>query len=167
MTGGVYGQAYKQVDSAAPLERISVVAPAGGSVKVRDGEGQIYFQGKEGLAGGVPRSNGMPISFQVNGALGLQHIDVYDAHDKLVHSSLLNVDARTDVDDGGDFKRLFTVLYKGMYIYNPDGSETTITWNGQPTHFLVPWILDNNQTMKGMKYFNANEIGRASCRERV
>ena len=146
VTGGAYGQLYRQVDSAAPLDRISVMIPAGGSVKVRDGRGRTYFLGKASAAA----------QFQVNGALGLQHIDVYDAHGRLLHSSPLNVDARTDVDDRGEFKRLFTVLYKGMHIYSPDGSESSFDWNGRPTHFLVPWVLDNNQTMKGMKYFNAN-----------
>jgi hypothetical protein len=151
IAGGAYGQVYKEVDSAAPLDRISVTAPAGGSVRVRDGRDKEYFHGETRAGGGGP-----VIQFLVNGALGHQHIDMYDARGRLWRSSPLQVDARTDVDDGGTFKSLFTVLYKGMYIYSPDGSESSFTWNGKQTHFLVPWVLDNNQTMKGMKYFNAN-----------
>ena len=146
ITAGASGQLYHAIDSAGPLDRISVIVPAGGSVRVLDGRNKNYFE-----------SSASPIAqFYVNGALGTQHIDIYGPGKHLLQSLPLKVNALTSIDDGGDFKDLFSVLYKGMYIYSPDGSESSFDWNGRPTHFLVPWILDNNQTMKGMKYFNAN-----------
>ncbi len=32
----------------------------------------------------------------------------------------------------------------------------SIEWNGKTYHVFVPWVLDNYQTMKGMKYFMPN-----------
>ncbi|NJK87393.1 MAG: hypothetical protein HC906_16835 [Bacteroidales bacterium] len=48
---------------------------------------------------------------------------------------------------------LFSLLYNGMLVYDPDGYEQT-TWNGKTYRYFVSWVLDNNNTAKGMQYFS-------------
>ena len=48
---------------------------------------------------------------------------------------------------------MFRLFHKGMLVYDPDGVEE-ITWNGKKYRYFVNWVLDNNNTMKGMQYFS-------------
>ena len=38
-------------------------------------------------------------------------------------------------------------------VYSPSGYEE-VTWNGKTYRYFVNWVLDNNNTMKGMQYFS-------------
>ena len=53
---------------------------------------------------------------------------------------------------------MFTLFYNGMFADSKKGTFP-IEWNGKTYHVFVPWILDNYQTMKGMKYFMPNGKG--------
>ena len=50
---------------------------------------------------------------------------------------------------------MFRLFYNGMFADVKDGTFP-VEWNGKTYHVFVPWVLDNYQTMKGMKYFLPN-----------
>jgi hypothetical protein len=131
-------------DEVKPLTELSFKMNEGAAVKVFDGKGMEYFSSPAKSI----------ITFTVGGAAGKQLIRVYDKHKEAVDSLAFNLTANTDIDDGGVYKKLFNVLHKGMLVYSEDGTESPIKWRGVSRHFLVPWILDNYHTMKGMQYFN-------------
>jgi hypothetical protein len=64
-----------------------------------------------------------------------------------------NVEAKTNISDGGNFSELFKLLYNGMLVYSSTGYEE-LNWKGKTYRYFVNWVLDNNNTMKGMKYFS-------------
>jgi len=45
------------------------------------------------------------------------------------------------------------MLRDGMMADSPRGYEE-ITWNGRVYRYFVNWVLDNNNTAKGMQYFS-------------
>ena len=50
-------------------------------------------------------------------------------------------------------KKMFDLFYKGMDAEK----ETGISWNGWKYYrYFEPWVLDNCQTMIGLKYFVPN-----------
>jgi hypothetical protein len=127
-----------------PLTEISFRIKEGAVAKVFDAKGTEYFSS--------PVKN--LITFVAGGAAGKQLVCIYDKNKEIVDSISFNLVVSTDIDDGGIYKKLFDVLHKGMLVYSEDGTESPIKWRGQSRHFLVPWILDNYHTMKGMQYFN-------------
>jgi hypothetical protein len=135
--------------SARPLETLAIAAPKGTTIKVADGKGHEYIS--------IPVKN--VTTFIVSGALGTHTIKILDANKKTVDTILFNVDAQTNIDDGGTYKELFELLYKAMCVYSPDGVQT-IDWNGKKIHFFESWELDNYNCLKGMQYFSpyGNEL---------
>ncbi|MEP7144158.1 MAG: hypothetical protein ABI707_14845, partial [Ferruginibacter sp.] len=89
----------------------------------------------------------------VGGAIGKHTVSVNDTKGKRTTILSFDVDAITDIDDGGYYKNMFDLFYKGMQGDPADSSQ--VTWNGKKYHFFVPWILDHCQTMKGLKYFRS------------
>ena len=149
------------VSSAKPLQQITLTGAKGSIVKVFDGAGKQY-------AAMMAKPF---VSFIVGGALGTHTIRMYDAANKIIDSTSFEVDAQTNIDDGGYYKNMFQLFHNGMHA---DADAPTgvypITWNGKTYKVIVPWVLDNFQTMKGMKYFIPNgrelvDIMRQSQRE--
>jgi len=133
------------ISSAQPLEVLSLTHEKGNTIRVFDGKGKEYasFPGKE------------ITTFTVGGALGTHLIRIYNNRNKIIDSIAFNVDAQTDINDGGYYKNMFDLFYKGMFADEKEGTYS-ITWNGNTYHVFVPWVLDNFHTMKGMKYFLPN-----------
>jgi hypothetical protein len=133
---------------AQPLQQLALGNIKGGSIKVFDGHGREYFSSAAKTI----------TNFIVGGALGKQVVRVYDQN-KLTDSINFYVDAKTNIDDGGYYKGMFDLFYKGMFVDNKTGVDT-IKWNGKEYSVFVQWGLDNFHTMKGMKYFmpNGNEL---------
>lgn len=128
---------------AHPLEELAVVCSPEGYVIISDGKGvdylKIQVKGKQNfIAGGSP---------------GLHTARLFDLKGKLLGSTTFNVEANTTISDGGKASELFKLLYNGMLVYSPTGYEE-VTWQGRTYHYFVNWVLDNNNTMKGMKYFS-------------
>ncbi|MEO8415450.1 MAG: hypothetical protein ABI472_17450 [Ginsengibacter sp.] len=127
-----------------PLQKLALTNAKGSNIKVFDGDGREYFSSPTKLI----------IHFIVGGSLGKQTIWIYNQN-KIIDSLSFYVDAKTNIDDGGYYKKMFTLFYNGMFADSKKGTFP-IEWNGKTYHVFVPWILDNYQTMKGMKYFMPN-----------
>jgi hypothetical protein len=137
----------KPVTQAKPLEQLYIINPGGNIVSVTDGDGKVYL-----------RTSAKPvISFTVGGALGKHIISVTDNNGKKKKIFEFEVIAHTEIDDGGYYKDMFHLFYQGMFA-DVDAKEGTfeVTWNGKTYHVVVPWVLDNFHTMKGIKYFLPN-----------
>lgn len=141
-----------------PLQELTIVKAKGSSVKVVDGKGREYFSSPVKTV----------IRFKAGGALGKQHVFIYD-HNKIIDSLDFVLDAATNIDDGAYYKQMFDLFYKGMFADVKEGTFA-IEWNDKTYHVFVPWVLDNFHTMKGLKYFLPNgkeliDIMRQSQRE--
>jgi hypothetical protein len=138
-------QPFISADHVRPLQVVTVAGLKGSFLRVLDGDGQIYLR--------------MPVkavnSFMAGGAPGRQAIVLYDAKQKEISRIPFTLEAVTTVEDGGTFQELFRLLHKGMLIYSEDGTESPVHWRDSDRHFLVPWVLDNYHTMKGMQYFSS------------
>lgn len=126
-----------------PLDELVVVCQPSGYVTVADGKGKEYL--KTQVSG---RQN-----FFAGGAPGLHTARLFDSKGNPAGSTTFNVEALTNISDGGKTSELFNLLYNGMLVYSPSGYEE-VTWNGKIYRYFVNWVLDNNNTMKGMQYFS-------------
>jgi len=137
----------KRSDTAIvqPLQQLAIANAKGTTIKVFDGNGKEYFS-----ADVKPVTN-----FTVGGALGKQVIRIYDHQNKAIDSINFFVYAKTNIDDGGYYKNMFHLFYNGMFADVKEGTFP-VEWNGKKYNVFVPWVLDNYQTMKGLKYFLPN-----------
>lgn len=126
-----------------PLDELVVVCQPSGYVTVEDGKGKEYF--KTQVSGRQ--------TFFAGGAPGLHTARLFDSKGNPEGSTTFNVEALTSISDGGKISELFNLLYNGMLVYSPSGYEE-VTWNGRTYRYFVNWVLDNNNTMKGMQYFS-------------
>jgi hypothetical protein len=126
-----------------PLDELVVVSTQEGSVRITDGKGVEYLRTQ--VSG---RQN-----FLAGGAPGLQTVRLFDSKGNLAGTATFNVEAKTSISDGGRTSELFNLLYNGMLVYSPSGYEE-VKWNGKTYRYFVNWVLDNNNTMRGMKYFS-------------
>jgi hypothetical protein len=122
-----------------PLANLSIVNASGKSIQVTDGNGDIYL-----------KIAVRPIvDFRVGGAIGKHTVFVVDIWGNKKVLFTFHVDAVTDIDDGGYYKKMFDLFYKGM-----DGDHAdSISWNGKFYHYFEPWVLDHSQNLMGEKYF--------------
>ncbi|MCY7330429.1 MAG: hypothetical protein LH618_17905, partial [Saprospiraceae bacterium] len=124
-----------------PLDELLVVNAKGNTLIVIDGAGKEYF-----------RAAVRPVlTFTAGGALGSHTVRAINQKGKPTDLFTFKLDARTSIDDGGYYKSMFDLLYRGLEGSAADGSE--VRWNGKTYRYFVPWILDHCQTMKGQKYF--------------
>jgi hypothetical protein len=126
-----------------PLDKLIIICKPAGWVSVTDGKGQEYL--KIQVYGSK--------SFFAGGATGLQTARLYDKKGRIISTTNFKVEAKTGINDGGKFSELFDLLYKGMLVYSPTGYEE-VNWNGRIYRYFVNWVLDNNNTTKGMQYFS-------------
>jgi hypothetical protein len=126
-----------------PLDELVVICQSAGTVSVTDGKGVEYLRnyvfGKQYfLAGGAP---------------GTQTARLFDIKGNLIGSTTFRVESQTGISDGGKFSELFRLLYNGMLVYSPSGYEE-VRWKGKTYRYFVNWVLDNNNTGRGMQYFS-------------
>lgn len=126
-----------------PLEEVVLACKTPGVISVSDARGREYFRSPVTSA----------VSFLAGGTQGLQSAKLFDKKNKLISEVKFSVEAKTDISDGGNFSELFKLLYNGMLVYSPTGYEE-LNWKGKTYRYFVNWVLDNNNTMKGMKYFS-------------
>ncbi len=129
--------------SVQPLEQITIISQPGGTIIVKDGEGRIYLR----------TSSDEKVAIRAGGALGTHTVAFIDKNGDTAARTSFRVEAKTDIADGGRISELFRLLYNGMIADSPGGYQE-ITWNGRAYRYFVNWVLDNNNTMKGMKYFS-------------
>jgi hypothetical protein len=129
------------IKGANPLECLTIVNARGKNIQVTDGNGNVY----------VKMAIRPMVNFRVGGALGKHTVTV--VNDKGNQSVLFtfNVDAVTDIDDGGYYKKMFNLFYTGMDVSH----EYSLSWNGKTYHYFEPWVLDHSQNMMGLKYFKS------------
>jgi hypothetical protein len=126
-----------------PLEEVFLSCKSPGIISVSDAKGREYF--RSSVTSGI--------SFLAGGTQGLHTAKLLDKKNKLISEVKFNVEAKTNISDGGNFSELFKLLYNGMLVYSPTGYEE-LNWKGKTYKYFVNWVLDNNNTMKGMKYFS-------------
>ena len=133
----------REASSVSPLDRLTIFSQPGGTILVRDSRGREYFRGASSFSQSVA----------AGGACGTHTAVLYDRRGKPVDSTSFRVEARTGIDDGGSMGELFRLLHDGM-MADPPGGYEQVSWNGREYRFFVHWVLDNNNTMKGMQYFS-------------
>lgn len=126
-----------------PLEDILIVSDQPGIISVRDGKQREYFRT---TATGLVR-------FLAGGYPGVHTVTLFNKAGKSIVVNTFKMEAKTSIEDGGRFGELFRFLYNGMFVYSPTGYEE-VTWKGKTYRYFVNWVLDNNNTMKGMQYFS-------------
>ena len=124
-----------------PLQEVTVLGKEAGRLLVLDGDGSIYFD----------RQVTLPVSFTTAGALGTHSVLLFGVDGQLIGKAGLSVDARTEIrEPSGEFQRLLDMLYWTMASDGPMGARRH---NGQVYSFWADWLMDNTNTLKGMRYF--------------
>jgi hypothetical protein len=130
-------------DTLGPLEEATLVCQQTGIVIIKDSRGREYFRSPSGTA----------LRFTAGGTAGRHSAVLLDKKGSAIDSVHFVVEAVTQIEDGGRIGNMFRLFHKGMLVYDPDG-VSSVTWKGKTYHFFVEWVLDNNNTMKGMQYFS-------------
>ena len=134
---------FQPLNNYRPLEKVMVKCVGSGTVSVKDGGGREYVN--------IPAAD--KVEFYAGGAEGNHTVTLYDRKGSLLAETTFRLEAKTDISDGGKFSELFDLLYNGMLVYSPTGYEE-VTWKGKTYRYFVNWVLDNNNTTKGMQYFS-------------
>lgn len=125
----------------APLSRLTIHARLPGRVIVRDGEHLIYFEAA------IESS----VELIVAGRLGTHSVSLHGNDRQLIDSRTFSVDCATSiVDQGGVFGGLLKDLYWTMCT---DGPVSAMRYKDEVFTCWDTWLMDNTQTLKGMKYF--------------
>ena len=131
-----------------PLEDATMVCRRPGIMVIKDALGREYFRSSDGIS----------VTFSVSGAAGSHTALLLEKNGTVIDSVRFRVEALTNVDDGNKIGEMFRLFHQGMLVYNPNG-VSSVTWNGKQYHYFVEWVLDNNNTMKGMQYFSPDGAG--------
>lgn len=126
-----------------PLDTLLVLSSIPCTLNVYDGGGNVYAT--------VPVDK--TVSFVVGGKPGMHKAILLDKKGEVLRTFTFQMEPATKISDRGKFENLFHLLYKGMCVYSPDGTETYY-FRGREYKVFVPWVLDNDQTNKGMRYFS-------------
>jgi hypothetical protein len=125
----------------SPLDEVNVHGTGEHRLLVLDGEGTPYFD----------RSVTLPASFRAGGALGTHTVLLLDAEGKLAGNASLYVDAHTGIrEPSGEYQHLLDILYWTMASDGPVGARRH---DGRVYTYWVDWLLDNTNTLRGMRYF--------------
>ncbi len=125
-----------------PLDKIHFFCSKPGTVVVKDGINREYLRLKA-------KSD---IYITVAGSLGVHKVLLINRKGTVIDSLVFQVKATTDVDDGGRIAEMFNLIKDGLTDSSKELQQ--VEWNGKIYRFFVPWMLDNNNTEKGMKYFS-------------
>ncbi len=124
-----------------PLDKLRVESAVAGRLVVRDGEQQVYVDAA--MAGSA--------EFTIGGALGAHTASLIGKDGAVLDMRTFFVDCETQIDDdGGVFGSLLKDLYWTMAT---DGPVTATRYRGEVITYWASWLMDNTQTLKGMKYF--------------
>ncbi len=126
-----------------PLEEVTIVSESEGTLTVKDGSGHEYAKLKASAK----------VTIKAGGAVGIHKVTLTDKKGNIVGITSFRMEAQTSINDGGKISEMFRLLYNGMLVYSPKGYEE-VTWNGKNYRYFVSWVLDNNNTTKGMQYFS-------------
>ena len=124
-----------------PLDEVTLLGTGEGRLLLLDGEGVTYLD----------QDVKLPASFRPGGALGTQTVLLLDASRKLMGCASFFVDTHTEIrEPSGEFQHLLDTLYWTMASDGPVGARRH---NGRVYTYWVDWLLDNTNTLKGMRYF--------------
>lgn len=126
----------------APLDTVHLMCSSVGTLFVSDAKGIVYKK--------IPAESS--VSFVAGGAAGTQKIVLKNAKGSTIATAQFNLKAITNIDDGGKFSSLFSMLQKGMISENRKGYFEFIR-NDSSYKSYVPWDLDNSNVMNGIQYF--------------
>ncbi len=129
--------------SVRPLEQVTIISEPGGTLIVKDGQGRSY----------VRMPSATEVTIRTGGATGMHSVMFIDRNGDAAGHDSFRVQAVTDIADGGRISTLFSMLHEGMIADSPGGYQE-IKWNGIVYRYFVNWVLDNNNTIKGMQYFS-------------
>jgi len=133
----------KEVSMASPLDELAIIATTGTVVTVSDGKNAEYFRSPVKTL----------LKFTVGGAIGKHSVILKDKNGKELGKTSFMVEAKTKISDNSFYEKMFDLFYKGMLVYSPTGYSTH-NFEGKDYRFFVTWVLDNNNTNKGMQYFS-------------
>ena len=126
-----------------PLDEIVVEGYGQAHLVVLDGEGRAYFE----------TASALPVPFSVGGALGTQMVLLLGPHDELLNHASFYVDVKTEIREAsGQYQHLLTTLYWTMVS---DGMNGRLH-DGRVYTYWADWLMDNTNTLKGMRYFSAD-----------
>jgi hypothetical protein len=124
-----------------PLDEVKVLGTGEGRLLLLDGEGVNYFD----------RDVKLPALFRPGGALGTHTVLLLDADRMLMGRASFSVDTHTEIrEPSGEFQHLLDTLYWTMAS---DGPVAARRHDGRVYIYWVDWLLDNTNTLKGMRYF--------------
>ena len=124
-----------------PLDEVTVHGTGERRLRVLDGEGAQYFD----------QDVTLPATFRAGGALGTHTVLLLDAHGKLAGNTSFCVDAHTGIrEPSGEYQHLLDTLYWTMASDGPVGARRH---EGRVYTYWVDWLLDNTNTLRGMRYF--------------
>jgi len=126
-----------------PLEKVTIVSHPGGTLIVKDGRGRVYVRARS-----APE-----VTVRPGGATGMHTVMFINKNGDTTGRGSFRVQAGTDIAGNGRIGELFSLLRDGMMSESPGGVQE-LTWNGTVYRYFVNWVLDNNNTMKGMQYFS-------------
>ncbi|MGA9068633.1 MAG: hypothetical protein WB424_00165 [Terracidiphilus sp.] len=141
-----------------PLDEITVQGEGQGRLLVLDGDGRAY----------VDQSVSLPVPFTVAGALGTHTVLLLNENGALRSRTSFQTDAHTSISEAsGEYQHLLETLFWTMASDGPVGARRL---NGRVYTYWVDWLLDNTNTLKGMRYFwpevrESTEIFSATQRE--
>jgi hypothetical protein len=131
-----------------PLDELIVICQPAGYISITDGKNNEYLK----------TMVSDKLLFVAGGAPGLHTARLFDRKGNLIGTTTFHMEAQTSISDGGKISELFNMLYNGMLVYSPSGYEE-VTWKGSTFRYFVNWVLDNNNTIKGMQYFSPYSRG--------
>jgi hypothetical protein len=129
------------VSALKPLDHLRVKSSLHGRVNIRDGNHQVYFEAQ--FAGET--------EFAIAGALGTHSVSLTGEDGAVLAMRTFRVDCSTEVEDeGGQIGGLLKDLHWTMATDGPVGA---MRYKGEVFTYWASWLMDNTQTLKGMKYF--------------
>lgn len=129
--------------SVKPLDKVNIICQSKGTLVVKDSKNREYYR--------TTATN--HVSVTVAGSTGKHTAVLLNNKGIAIDSSTFLVETKTKIDDGGKIGEMFDLFYTGMLVYSHSGYEE-VTWKGKTYRYYVHWVLDNNNTMHGMKYFS-------------
>ena len=102
-----------------PLDWVTVLSKAGGTLIVNDGRGRPY----------VRMPSAPEVTIRAGGAAGTHTVTLLGRDGDTSGRASFRMEAGTDIQDSGRINELFRMLWKGMNADAPGGVQE-ITWNG-------------------------------------
>jgi hypothetical protein len=125
----------------APLDRVRIESAEAGRIILRDGDQKIYLD----------KALQTALDVTIGGALGTHSVTLLSSNGGALDTTTFLVDCTTHIEEeGGTFGSLLKDLYWTMVS---EGPVAAMRYKGEVFTFFDSWLMDNTQTLKGMKYF--------------